>query len=294
MWCCIEDLLWWETWALMMPSNLMLVSLPPTIWLSLVLPAFTIYDWSLSFLWSWLCQNSTEFSCLCDSGILGSCDPEILGVSELLKINLPLRSWGPEIWDPGILDPGIVDVFECLGIELPLGVMGLAQSKVCSGHWPDWKEPMPLVLQNSWVPGSWWFHLLPVLGQMLCPPRVWYYYSRNVKVPGSGSSSGCCGTGYRSTSPRTAQGTDLDWKEPVLLVRQSSWVRIEFFNRDQHKYFLLQTFNYEPTYHCTVRSSGVSTEKNGSNNSLFTEPLKSHRNIKLLFCTFLGTTILYL
>jgi hypothetical protein len=91
--------------------------LPPTIWFSLVLPAFTISYWSLSFLWSWLCQNFSEFTYICDHVILESCDPEILGVSELLGVKLslgPLRSWcgqGPRIlrsckpgcvWVPGI------------------------------------------------------------------------------------------------------------------------------------------------------------------------------------------------
>jgi hypothetical protein len=49
--------------------------LPPTVLLSLVLPALDISDWSLSFLWSWLCQNSLEFSCLYDPVILWSWDP---------------------------------------------------------------------------------------------------------------------------------------------------------------------------------------------------------------------------
>ena len=44
-------------------------------------------------------------------------------------------------WDPGILgscDPLVLGVLEHLGVELPLGVVGLAAEfvpKVCSGHW---------------------------------------------------------------------------------------------------------------------------------------------------------------
>ena len=38
----------------------------------------------------------------------------------------------------GISDPMILGVLECLGVELPLGVVGLVAEfgpKVCSGHW---------------------------------------------------------------------------------------------------------------------------------------------------------------
>ena len=58
-----------------------------------------------------------------------------------------LGSRNPEIlesWDPVILG-----MLECLGVELPLGVVRLAVEfalKVCSGHRPqtDQKEPVPL------------------------------------------------------------------------------------------------------------------------------------------------------
>ena len=39
----------------------------------------------------------------------------------------------------GSWDPLILGVLECLGVELPLGVVGLAEElapKVCSGHQP--------------------------------------------------------------------------------------------------------------------------------------------------------------
>ena len=38
-----------------------------------------------------LSQNASESSCFCDPMILGSCDPEILGVSEFLGVKLPVR-----------------------------------------------------------------------------------------------------------------------------------------------------------------------------------------------------------
>ena len=37
-------------------------------------------------------------------------------------------------------DPVFLGLLECLGVELPLGVVGLADKfvpKVCSGHWQD-------------------------------------------------------------------------------------------------------------------------------------------------------------
>jgi hypothetical protein len=121
----------------------MFFHLPPTIWLSLVLPALAISDWSLSFLWSWLYQNSSEFSCLCDPVILGSWDPEILGVSELLGVQLPL---GP--WDPGILCSCYSGYFRAPGIGASSGCCGtgcrvhahgllraLAQTRRNPCHW---------------------------------------------------------------------------------------------------------------------------------------------------------------
>ena len=64
--------------------------------------------------------------------ILGSCDPEILGVSEVLcqAASDTLRSWCDQ-------PPGILGVLEHLGVELFLGVVELAAElapKVCSGH----------------------------------------------------------------------------------------------------------------------------------------------------------------
>ena len=127
----IQDLLWWEKWVTLV-SNAYVLMLPPTVWLCLALPALAMSDRSLSFLWSWLCQNSSESSCLCDPVILGFCDPEILGVMELLGVKLPLGPWDPGVAKLlGFCDPLI------LGVKLPLGVVGLAVEfvpKVCSDY----------------------------------------------------------------------------------------------------------------------------------------------------------------
>ena len=60
----------------------MFLCLPPTIWLSLVLPALDISDWSLSFLRSW-----------CDQGP-GILDPVILAVLEHIGFQCPLGAKG--------------------------------------------------------------------------------------------------------------------------------------------------------------------------------------------------------
>jgi hypothetical protein len=81
----------------------MFFHLPPAIWFSLVLHAFPISDWNLSFLWSWLYQISSEFSCfwdpvilrswLCQSSWASIClwDPEIL-VSRVMFLS-PQPQW---------------------------------------------------------------------------------------------------------------------------------------------------------------------------------------------------------
>ena len=59
----------------------------------------------------------------------------------------------------GISDPMILGMLEHLGVNLPLGVVGLAAEfahKSAQGTGPDWEEPMPLVGQSSWVPSSRW------------------------------------------------------------------------------------------------------------------------------------------
>ena len=71
--------------------------------------------------------------------ILVSNDPEILDVSELLGVQLPLG-----FGNLGVTkllrscDPMILGVVEHQGVELPLGVMALGVElapKVCSAHW---------------------------------------------------------------------------------------------------------------------------------------------------------------
>ena len=89
-------------------------------------------------------------------------------------------------------------MLEPLGVEFPLGIVGLPNSslprKVCSGHQ---KEPVPLVWWSSWVPGSWWSQLLPALGLMLCLPHLSSCDPGSFRAPGNSASSGCCGTGFR-------------------------------------------------------------------------------------------------
>jgi hypothetical protein len=90
-------------------------------------------------------------------------------------------------------------MLEHLGVERLLGVVGLAvefMPKVLSGHQARPQEPVPLLRQGSCIPGSSWSQLFLVLGQMLCPPQLWSYDLGCVRAPGSGTSSGCCGTGY--------------------------------------------------------------------------------------------------
>jgi hypothetical protein len=61
-------------------------------------------------------------------------------------------------------------------VELPSGCPGFLDCRVCTQGLlralaqADWKELVPLVWQSSYMPGFHWSQLLPVLGQMLCPP----------------------------------------------------------------------------------------------------------------------------
>ena len=126
----------------------MFLCLPPAIWLSLVLHALVISDW---ILWSWLYQNSSEFSCFCDPVSRRSCDFKLLGHSFWESSCL----WDPEIlvwsssWDPWITV--VLGTLEYLGVDLPLGVVGLAAElalKVWSGHWP---RPEAVDIINIWL-----------------------------------------------------------------------------------------------------------------------------------------------
>ena len=75
----------------------------------------------------------------------------------------------------GSCDPQVPGMLGCLGVELPLCVVGLAADfapKVCSGHEPRLLGTQATGLVEflcAWVP---LFQLLPVFGQMLCPPHL--------------------------------------------------------------------------------------------------------------------------
>ena len=130
MWWCIQDLLWWESLVLMMPSNLgfcclcSYACLLPSDYLKCLLPSIYLIGACLSKSSSWvrtpqspafsviLClwapvnlrfwvSKSSGQSCSseilkywCDQApfILGSCCPKILGVLQCLKVVSPLRS----------------------------------------------------------------------------------------------------------------------------------------------------------------------------------------------------------
>jgi hypothetical protein len=88
-----------------------------------------------------LIQNSSEFSFLCDPLILGSCKPEILGVSEFLAVKL-LKYWcDPAPVILGSCCPKILAVLQCLEMVSPLRTVelsGLFETKV---NRTDQKEP---------------------------------------------------------------------------------------------------------------------------------------------------------
>ena len=124
-----------------------------------MLAALNISDWNLSFLYSQLSQNSSESSFLWDPGILGSWDPEILGVSEFLAVKLPLRSWDPVVTKLlGSWGPKILSVLEHLEVVPPLGAVFWIQNQ---GR-PALTGRKALVRWGSCVPApagprhSWW------------------------------------------------------------------------------------------------------------------------------------------
>jgi hypothetical protein len=130
----------------------MFLCLPSAVWLSLELPALAISDWSLSFLWFWLCQNSSDSYCLCDSCILWSWDPECVRAPWSHAASGTLISWCYQA--PGIL--WSCDwVLQLLEVELPLGVVRLDSEfmpKVCSVHQPRTQYTSGWVqFLHSWV-----------------------------------------------------------------------------------------------------------------------------------------------
>ena len=100
------------------------------------------------------CVRTPHSPAICDPVILGSCDPEILGVLEFLGVKLPLGPW----------DPGILAVLESLGFETPLGAMGLAAEFVpkVNRHRPEGTRATG---QERFLRP--WILLIPK--QMLCP-----------------------------------------------------------------------------------------------------------------------------
>jgi hypothetical protein len=191
----------------------MFFPLPLNIWLSLVLPAFTVCNP--------VCVRTPQSSAVSvilwfwDPVILWSCDPEILGVSELLGFKLPLGSW----------NPGVTKLLrswaflEHLGGELPLSVVGLAEEfapKVCSGTWLRPKGTCAsgrVKFLSVWVPAG-------IGAQMLCPPQLWSYDPWHVRRPGIRFSSRYFGTGCRICIQSLLRAL----KEPMPFVGRGSLV----------------------------------------------------------------------
>jgi hypothetical protein len=89
----------------------MFLQLPPAIWLSVVLPALTISDWVLSFLWSCLSGLLRIQLSLWsyDSGILWSWDPGCVWAPGSQAASGTLRSWCDHVpWILGSCRPGCV------------------------------------------------------------------------------------------------------------------------------------------------------------------------------------------
>lgn len=92
--CCGEKSgFWWCQFALV--SVIYVLNLPLSTWLSLVLTALAVFDWSLSFLWGLLWCIS-----------LSQCDSVIRVMMDLLGVNLSMdgrrvgSAWAPDL-SPG-------------------------------------------------------------------------------------------------------------------------------------------------------------------------------------------------
>ena len=120
--------------------------------------------------------------------------PVILAVSQLLRVQLSLGSWDPgcvsvpgskaasqilRFWcdqAPGSGDPkhirapGSGASSVCCGIHFGVCTQGLLREPAQT----DQKESMSLVWRSSCLPESCWPQLLLVLGQMMCPPHLFY------------------------------------------------------------------------------------------------------------------------
>ena len=87
-------------------------------------------------LWDRLCSSHSGHQLRLE----GTC---VTGWAEFLSAWVPLVPVTPGVGDRCCVlltsDPMILGVLKRLGVELPLGVVGLAVEfvpKVCSGHWP--------------------------------------------------------------------------------------------------------------------------------------------------------------
>ena len=135
-----------------------------------------------------------EFS-LCVVGLAAEiCAQSLLRAPAQTGQNLSQRLGGvPESLDPTgssyswwcwnrcyvrlISEPMILSVLECLGVELPLGILGPAE-EICAQSLlrapaQTRRNTKPLVGQGSCIPGSCCSQLLPVVfEQMLCPSHL--------------------------------------------------------------------------------------------------------------------------
>jgi hypothetical protein len=183
----------------------MFLRLPSTLCSYLVLPALAMSDWILSFLWSWLSQNSSKSSCLCDPLILGSWGPGCVWNPKSQAAFGILSSWCDQV--PGILQysdpehvraPGSGAASWCFGACCGVLVRAPAQT--------HWKESLPLVWQSPACLGPAGLSYSRCWGPMLYPPHLWPSDPGHIGGPGSGTASGCCGLAAEFT-PKVCSGT---------------------------------------------------------------------------------------
>jgi hypothetical protein len=110
----------------------------------------------------------------CDSGILGFWDPVYVRAPESQPASGILKFWcdqAPKIlWSWACLSTWESNFFWDNGIGCGASAQVLLRALAQTGrnlcHWPG---------GGSCIPGSCWFQLLPVLGQMLWPPHLWFW-----------------------------------------------------------------------------------------------------------------------
>ena len=182
-WLCIQDLLWWEYWVLMIPGNLGLDCVACVLMLAshhLVISSATCpgYIWLQPVLLVILVVSELLRVQLslgsCDSGILGSWEPGCSRAPRSQDVSGTLRFWcdqAPGSGDPKhIRAPGSGASSVCCGIHFGVCTQGLLREPAQT----DQKESMSLVWRSSCLPESCWPQLLLVLGQMMCPPHLFY------------------------------------------------------------------------------------------------------------------------